>query len=292
MVLFLQQLVTGLSIGGIYALLAVGYALIFSIFDFTNWAFGSLMMVGAYGGFFAISAFHLPFWWGIVFALIVAAAVSLFVEVVAYRPLRHRGAPRLFLMVTAMGVDIFLTNLAVVLIGGSFRPFPGITKQGVVHVGAVNVGQLDLIAAIISLLALLALWYFIERTKPGLAIRAASYDTTTAGLMGINVSSVAFIVFGISGAISAVAGTFFGIKYAVWPYLGSISNKAFISSVIGGLGSLPGAVLGGIVLGVLETMVSGYISSTYRDLFAFSLLVLTLLFMPYGLMGKKVQEKI
>jgi branched-chain amino acid transport system permease protein len=283
---------TGLSIGGIYALLAVGYALIYSIFDFTNFAFGSLMMAGAYGGYYAIAAFHLPLAWGIVFALIIGALVSLSVETTAYRPLRRRGAPRLFLMITAMGVDLFLVNLATVLIGGNFRPFPGISPQATVHLGAVSIGQLDVFAGVFSLAALVALWFFIEKTKPGLAIRASAVDTSTAGLMGISVNQVSVTVFVISGIISAVAGVFFGIKYAVYPTLGGIATKAFISSVIGGLGSLPGAVLGGVVLGVLETMVSGYISSTYRDLFSFSLLVLTLLFLPNGLLGQSSQEKV
>lgn len=292
MALFLQQLVTGISIGGIYALLAVGYALIFSIFDFTNFAFGSLMMLGAYAGFYTITLLHLNVWWSVLFAVICVAVISVFVEMTSYRPLRQRGAPRLFLMITAMGVDLFLVNLVNVVVGGAFKPYPGIAKQAVVQIGFIHIGALDVLAAVFSGVALLALWYFIEKTKPGLAIRASAHDTTTAGLMGISVNRVAFIVFFISGAISAVAGVFFGIKYAVYPLLGSISNKAFISSVIGGLGSLPGAVVGGLVLGVLETMVSGYVSSVYRDLFSFSLLVLTLLFLPFGLMGKRVQDKL
>jgi branched-chain amino acid transport system permease protein len=289
---FLQQLVTGISIGGIYALLAVGYALIFSIFDFTNFAFGSLMMLGAYAGFFTITLLGLSVWWSVALAIICVALISVFVERIAYRPLRQRGAPRLFLMITAMGVDLFLVNLVTVVIGGAFRPYPGITRQAVVQLGFIRVGALDILAAVVSFVALAALWYFIDRTKSGLAIRASAYDTTTAGLMGISVNRVAFIVFFISGIISAIAGVFFGIKYAVYPMLGGISNKAFIASVIGGLGSLPGAVVGGLVLGVLETMVSGYISSVYRDLFSFSLLVLTLLFLPFGLMGKRVQDKL
>jgi branched-chain amino acid transport system permease protein len=158
-------------------------------------------------------------------------------------------------------------------------------------IGLINIGVFDILAAAFSFSFLLILWVFLEKTKKGIAVRAAAYDTTTAGLMGINVNTISLIVFSISGFASGIAGLFFGLKYAVYPTMGGIAIKAFISSVVGGLGSLPGAVLGGVVLGTLETMVSGYVSSTYRDLFSYSLLVIILFFMPNGLLGKNAKEK-
>ena len=289
---FIQQLITGFSIGGIYALLAVGYSLIYSIFNFTNFSFGAIMMASAFAGYFAISALGLPVAAGVVFAIVFGALASVFVEFTAYRPMRQKNASRLFLMISAMGINMFIINLALVLLGANLRAFPiGITTKSFT-IGSVSIGKVDVLALVISLVALGVLWFFLEKTKPGLAIRACSQDTSTAGLMGINVNKVSFMVFAISGATAAIAGIFFGIKYTVYPNLGDLATKAFIASVIGGLGSLPGAITGGVILGVLETMVAGYISSTYRDLFAFSFMVIMLLFLPNGLMGKHVQDKL
>lgn len=289
---FIQQLITGLSIGGIYALLAVGYSLIYSIFNFTNFSFGAIMMASAFAGYFAISAFGLPIVGGIIFAILFGALASVFVELTAYRPMRQKNASRLFLMISAMGINMFIINLALVLLGANLRDFPiGISSTSFM-IGEVAIGKIDVLALATSLIALCILWFFLEKTKPGVAIRACSQDTSTAGLMGINVNRVSFMIFAISGATAAIAGIFFGIKYTVYPNLGDLATKAFIASVIGGLGSLPGAITGGIILGILETMVAGYISSTYRDLFAFSFMVIMLLFLPNGLMGKSVQDKL
>ena len=153
-------------------------------------------------------------------------------------------------------------------------------------------GAIDLVALIVSLTALLILWGFLYKSRPGITVRASAIDMNTAGLMGINVNRVSLIVFVISGITAAIAGMFFGMKYTVYPAMGTISNKAFIASVIGGLGNLPGAVLGGFILGVLETLVSGYISATYRDFFSFLVMILVLMFMPNGLMGIGNQDKL
>ena len=245
----IQQLITGLSIGGIYALLAVGYSLIYSIFNFTNFSFGAIMMTSAFAGYFAISKLGFPPVGGVLFAL---------------------------------GINMFIINLTLVLLGANLREFPISIGQTAFLVGNISIGKIDIIALIVSLISLLVLWIFLEKTTAGIAIRACSQDSSTAGLM----------VFAISGVTAAVAGIFFGIKYTVYPNLGDLATKAFIASVIGGLGSLPGAITGGILLGVLETMVSGYISSTYRDLFAYGFMVVMLLFLPNGLMGKTSQDKL
>lgn len=291
MAVFLQQTVTGISIGCIYALLAVGYALVFSIFKFSNFAFGSSMMVAAYAGYYAIRS-GMGLWLGLAVAVLIGALSSVLIERLAYRPLRLKNSPKLFLMITAIGVNLLLVQTVVVFIGGEYRAFPAASRLGVIQLGSVNTSVNDLLAAGISAVALLALWLFLERTRLGRAVRACSYDMTTASLMGIPVDLVATMVFAISGIMAAISGIFFAQKYALSPSMGGISNKAFIASVLGGLGSLPGAVVGGVLLGFAETMISGFVSSLYRDLFSYSLLVLALVFFPYGLFGKEVKESL
>lgn len=291
MTFFLQQLVSGISIGAIYSLLAVGYALVYSVYNFTNWAFDAFMVTGAFAAFYGITLFFMPFAVAIVFSIVMTVGLALFVETTAYRPLRARQAPRLFMMISAMGASLAAVNLANILFGGAFRKFPDIAT-GAYRIAGVSVGKMDLFAAAFSCVVLSLLWWFLERTKLGLGVRASALDTVTAGIMGVNNNKIALIIFGISGVLSAVAGVFFGAKYAVFPYLGLVTIKAMIGSIIGGIGSLVGAVLGSLLLGILETMISSYVSSVYRDLISFSILVLVLLFFPIGLMGAKRVDKL
>ena len=291
--LFVQQLVTGLSIGGIYSLLAVGYALIYSIFKFTNFAFGAILMCSAYGAYFVVQTLKMTsLAAGLLAAVIVGVLVSLTTEFVAYRSLRRLKASRLFLMISAMGVNIFVQNLMTIMMSANLRNLNLKLPFNVIRYGKIRIGSLDIFSLVVSLIALGILWFFIEKTKHGIAIRASAHDTDTAGLMGINVNRISLIVFAISGLTAAISGTFMGMKYAVYPTLGAISNKAFISSVIGGLGSLPGAVLGGFILGVLETMISGYISSAFRDLFSFGIMIAVLVFLPNGILGSSAKDKL
>jgi len=291
MITFTQQMINGLSIGGIYSLLAVGYALIYSIFNFTNFAFGALMMMGAFVCLFAIVYLGMPLW--VAFLIVIAASMllSLFVEQIAYRPMRSRGTSRLFLMIAAMGVDIFIVNIMTVFMGGNIRMIKYNFPTTTITFGAFRVGYIDILAMITTVAIMCVLWFFLNRTLLGIAIRASAYDTTTAALMGINTNHISMLVFSISGFTAGIAGMFYGFKYAVYPAMGTIAIKAFIASVIGGLGSLPGAVVGGLLLGILETTVAGYISSIYRDLFSYSLLVVMLLFLPDGILGKSSKEK-
>lgn len=291
MTLFFQQVASGISIGAIYALLAVGYALVYSVYNFTNWAFDAFMVAGAFAAFYAVSLFMMPLWLAIIFSLIMTIALAVGVERGAYRLLRLRNAPRLFMMISAMGANITLIQIMNKAFGGAYRKFPGIT-MGTLNIGGVAIGQMDVLAACISFGVLAALWWFLMRTKAGLGIRASAIDTVTAGIMGINNDTVALTVFAITGVLSSTSGVFYGIKYAVSPALGSVTIKAMIASIIGGLGSLPGAVVGSLLLGVLETLISGYISSTYRDLFSFSILIIILIFFPNGLLGKRSQDKL
>ncbi len=288
----LQQLITAVSIGGLYALLAVGYALIYSVFDFTNFAFGAVMMVSAFSGYYATQA-GLSVIPATGVAVLAGMAVSVLTELLAYRPMRKRNTKRLYLMISAMGINIFITNLFLCLFGANMRNLESGLAAKTISLGKdITVGTIDLLALGTSVIALTALTFFLYKTRAGVTVRASAIDMSTAGLMGINVNRVSLIVFLISGFTAAITGMFFGMKYTVFPAMGSISNKAFIASVIGGLGSLPGAVLGGFILGILETVVTAYISATYRDLFSFLTMIVVLMFLPNGLMGKGDQDKL
>ena len=289
--LLLQQLVSGISIGAIYSLLAVGYALVYSVYNFTNWAFDGFMVFATFIGFTAITSMTLPLWLAVLISIGLTVALSVIVETTSYRPLRQRKAPRLFMMISAMGVNLAIVNTLNAVYGGLFRRFPFEDLEPI-FLGNLSIGRMDLIAMVISAAVLALLWWFLYKTKLGLGILASSVDILTASLMGINNNNVAITVFTITGVLSAVAGLFYGMKYAVYPTMGAVTIKAMIASIIGGLGSLPGAVIGSMILGVLETLVAGYISSTYRDMFSFAFLILMLLFLPNGIMGKSMDEKL
>ncbi len=291
MELFVQQLISGISIGAIYSLLAVGYALVYSVYNFTNWAFDAFMAFGAFMAFTAISSLFLPFWLAMIISVALTIILSVGVEKLAYSTLRRRKAPRLFMMISAMGVNLAIVNLINKAYGGTFRKFPFENFEPI-FVGGVSIGRMDLIAGLISFGVLALLWVFLYRTKWGLGIRASAIDILTASLMGINNDAVAVIIFTITGVLSSVAGVFYGMKYAVYPMMGIVTIKAMIASIVGGLGSLPAAIIGSMILGILETLVSGYISSSYRDLFSFLFLIVILLFFPNGLMGKSTEEKL
>jgi len=290
--MFLQTLVTGLSIGGIYALMAVGYSLVFSILNFSNFAHGTIIMLGAYVGYFIISNLKLGFTFSLVGAIIGAAILAVLNVKLAYTPLINRRASSLYLMITAMGVSIFLENMVYVTVGSHFYSFPEIFKQTSIKFFNSDISPLDLWALVFSFISIYGLHLFLTKTKLGTAIRAASYDMTIASLNGVNMSRLISVVFILAGSFAGLAGIFLGIKYMVYPTMGWITNKAYIAAVIGGLGSLPGAVIGGILLGVIETFVSVYISSTIRDVFSFSMVIIFLVFLPAGLMGRHLEEKV
>lgn len=290
--MFLQTLITGLSIGGVYALMAVGYSLVFSILNFSNFAHGTIIMLGAYIGYFAISSFNFGVAFSIVGAIVGAALLALINVKLAYNPLIQRRAPSLYLMITAMGVSIFLENMVYVTVGSHFYSFPEIFKQSSIKFFGSDISPLDLWALVFSMVSIYGLHLFLTKTKLGTAIRAASYDMTIASLNGVNMAHLIGIVFILAGSFAGLAGVFLGIKYMVYPTMGWITNKAYIGAVIGGLGSLPGAVIGGMLLGLIETFVSVYISSTIRDVFSFSLVIIFLVVLPAGLMGQHVEEKV
>ena len=291
--LFLQQLINGLAIGSVYALMTVGYSLIYSLMSFTNFAHGVVVTVCAYVGYFVLSFFITNIPVGIICALVSGLAVSVIIELSTYRPLLLRNAKRLYLCIAGLGLSIMAENLIIIFLSGRFKSYPAeVLTLGNITVGSATIGIIDLVILGVSVVALAGLEIYIRTSKDGLAIRGASFSLDNASIMGINTDGLMIKVFAIAGALAGVAGFFCGIKYTAYPKLGSsLTNKAFISAVLGGLGSLPGAIVGSFILGVLEVMVAGYVSSTLRDVFSFSLLVVILLVKPTGLMGKSSEDK-
>ena len=291
--MFLQTLVTGLSIGGIYALMAVGYSLVFSVLNFSNFAHGAVIMLGAYMGLGLVFKFHAGLGLVVAGSMMGAGLLAVANEKLAYSLLRHRKAPSLYLMISAMGCAVFLENLVYATIGSRFYAYPEFFSQQTLPLaGGATVSLLDLGAFVLSLVSIGGLHLFLTRTRTGVAIRAGVSDMTMCSLMGVNLDRLISVVFLLAGLFGGIAGVFLGIKYLVYPTMGWVTNKAYIAAVIGGLGSLPGALVGGLVLGVLETFVSTYVSSVMRDVFSFGLLIVLLVCLPNGLFGRDASEKV
>lgn len=288
---FIQQLVNGLSIGSVYALMAVGYSLVYSIMNFSNFAHGGVIMLGAYFGYYYLTSLKIPFLIAFPAAALTTCLLAVIIERGAYMPLRQRKAPFLYFIISAMGASIFLENIVLATIGPTFRQYPEIFSRSPIKLGSASIGRIDLVMFIVSAVCLALLVYFIDHTKIGKAIQATSYNIKASALMGINTDHVIIVVFALGGFFAGIAGVLFGMKYTVYPQIGIITNKSFIAAVFGGLGSLPGAVIGSILLGIIETLTSGYLSSQYRDLIAFALLITVLIIKPSGLMGKITEDK-
>ena len=292
MSIFIQQFINGLSIGSIYALMAVGYSLVYSILNFSNFAHGGVIMLGAYFGLYAVTLVAgMPFLGALVIAALLAGLVGVVLEKIDYLPLRKRNAPALYFIISAMGASIFLENLVIVTIGPTFRTYPQMSSTEPFTIGSITISRIDVLKFAIAAISLALLVFIIEKTKVGLAIRACSYNTRASNLMGVNVNRIIFVIFLLGGILAGIAGMLFGMRYTVYPQIGVITNKSFIAAVFGGLGSLPGAVVGSLLLGLIETFGAGYIPSTYRDLIAFTLLIIILVIKPSGLMGKVTEDK-
>jgi branched-chain amino acid transport system permease protein len=286
-----QQIVNGISVGSIYALMATGYALIYSLLGFSNWAHGDIAMVGAYIGFFSIATMHLPWWASLILALLGAGLLSLLSERFAYRRIRQNNSPTMFLMIAAMGLSVALQNFVLVTVGSKFKTYPQILAVKAIQLGDTYIGLIDLISLCITIVVIGFLFYLIEKTKFGLAVKSAATNMQVASLLGINVDKYISLVFLLAGALAGLSGVFLGMKYTVYPQLGNFALKAFIASVFGGLGSVPGAIVGALFIGLMEVFVAGYISSGLRDFFTFALLIGVLVIRPTGLFGKDIQDK-
>ena len=291
--MIIQQVINGLSLGSVYALIAVGYSLVYSILLFSNFAHGGFLVIGGYICYFALRGAGMGIWAASFAALVGAGISAVIVERLAYKPIRERTPITLYMLIASMGMSIVIENIFVVTVGGRFRALPPvIPTQPVNFFGLATTSAFDLLSLVTAVVFLVGLQLFLSKTKWGLAIRAASYNLRTAGLMGVNVNRLISIVFFVAGLLAGVGGIFLSVRYTLYPQLGMITTKAFVAAVIGGLGSLPGAVVGSLILGLAEMLTAGFISSQFRDLVVFGLLIITLIVRPTGLFGKSVGEKV
>jgi len=290
---FSQQLINGLSLGAIYALIALGYTMVYGIILLINFAHGDIMMVGAFVGFYSITLLGSNIVAAMIFAMIACAILGVVIEKIAYRPLRN--STRIAALITAIGMSLFLEYATIFLLGPQQKVFPqsAFPLQQYEIMGLLITNK-DIFIIVSAVVLMIILQFIIKQTKTGKAMRAVSVDREAAVLMGISVDKTISITFAIGSALAAAAGVMIGVYYnTVNPLMGIIPGlKAFVAAVLGGIGLIPGAMVGGFVLGILETFVSGYGSSLYRDAVAFGVLILILLIKPTGLLGKNTGEKV
>lgn len=289
---FCQQLINGISLGSIYALIALGYTMIYGIIKLINFAHGDIYMIGAYFGFFATTQLGVGFIPAIIFAMAGAAVVGIIIERIAYRPMRN--APRIAILITAIGVSFLLEYGMILFVSPQPRTFPAVFTPTVYHMGPLVANSQQLVILISAIILMVTLSYIVNSTKAGKAMRAVSFDADAARLMGINIDKVISMTFALGSALAAAGGVLVGVYYnSIDPLMGMMPGlKAFVAAVLGGIGIIPGAMMGGIILGVVEAMVSGFLSSTFRDAAAFGILILILLYKPAGLLGKNIREKV
>lgn len=288
----IQQLINGIHVGSIYALIALGYTMVYGIVKLINFAHGDIMMVGAFVAFISVAALQLPFWAVILTAMAVCALAGVLIERIAYKPLRN--VPRISALITAIGVSLALENGFLLIFKPDPKPFPKMFHSALLNMGGVQINTITIITVVLSILLMSILEIFIKHTKTGKAMRAVSEDTGAAQLMGINVNTTISITFAIGSALGAVGGVLYSIAYPqIEPYMGIMPGlKAFVAAVLGGIGIIPGAMLGGFIMGVSESFTKSYISTQWSDAVVFGILILVLLVKPSGILGKNVREKV
>lgn len=295
---FIQQLINGLSLGSIYALIALGYTMVYGILKFINFAHGEIFMLGAFCGLYTARALgvespDIPM--AIVILIITmaaTAAIGVIIEKLAYKPLRKSS--KLTVLITAIGVSLFLQYLGQLIFGAAPQSFPTIIENVSFDISGATIGSNQIVVIISTVLMMLALRFIVMNTKMGIAIRAVSNNLTAASLMGININNVISFTFIIGSSLAGAAGILYAINYpSIDPLMGLLPGlKAFIAAVLGGIGNFPGAAVGGVIIGLVETFTVGYLSPTYRDAIAFAILIIILLVKPTGLFGKKDIEKV
>ena len=286
---FLSYLIGGLGLGSVYAIIALGYSMVYGIAKMLNFAHGDVIMVGAFVAYFALSSFGLPTIVALILSVVACTVLGIVVEKLAYKPLR--GASSLSVLITAIGVSYFLQNAAMLMWGTDTKIFPTIL-EGTLTIGELSIPYLTLLTILSCIVIMVVLTMFINKTKTGRAMRACSEDKGAASLMGINVNQIISITFAIGSGLAAIAAVLLCATYpSVYPTLGSMPGiKAFTAAVLGGIGSIPGAFLGGLLLGVIENL--AYISTQLSDAIVFMVLIVILLIKPTGLLGKKVNVKV
>ena len=288
----IQTLISGLSLGSIYALIALGYTMVYGIAKMLNFAHGDIIMVGAYAVITAVFTMGLPPFIAILISIALCALLGIVIEFLAYRPLRQ--AQPLAVLITAIGVSYLLQNLALLIYGSEQKAFPTIVALPTVHIGGVYIDGITLATLVVTAVIMVALSLFINKTRMGKAMRAVSEDKEAAERMGISVNRTITVTFAIGSALAGVAAIFYGAAYTyIRPTTGAMPGiKAFTAAVFGGIGSIPGAMLGGILLGVIEQLSKTYISTLWADAIVFGVLVVVLVVKPTGLLGKKISEKV
>lgn len=288
-----QQLVNGITLGVTYALIALGYTMVYGIIQLVNFAHGEVYMIGAFTGLVMVSVYHVNFFLAILAAVAVCVPLAVFmIERLAYRPLRH--STRLAPLISAIGVSIFLQTLVTLIMGPNPKAFPQVIEDQVHAFGPVQFSTVQIIILVVAVVLMLLLHLMVKYTRMGKAMRATSEDYEVASLMGIDVNRIISLTFGVGAALAAACGVLVGMYFnSVHPLMGvSVGLKSFCAAVLGGIGSIPGAMLGGLFLGVAEVMGVAVGLGTYRDAIAFGLLILVLLVKPTGLFGKPIQRKV
>ena len=294
MVSFLRFLINGISLGSVYAIIALGYTMVYGIAKMLNFAHGDVIMVGAYISFCAISYLNLPPLIAVILAMLVCTALGVVIEGLAYKPLRQ--APKLAVLITAIGVSYFLQNAALLIWSSNPKVFPSIFGSSAIQLfgGELSITSDTIVTVFANIVIMIALTVFTNRTKMGKAMRACSEDKGAAQLMGINVNRTISLTFAIGSALAGIAGVLLCSTYhTLMPTSGSMPGiKAFTAAVFGGIGSIPGAMIGGLLLGIIEILGKAYISTELGDALVFGVLIIVLLFKPAGLLGKPVNEKV
>ncbi|EFR43433.1 branched-chain amino acid ABC transporter permease [Streptococcus pseudoporcinus] len=288
----LQQLVNGLILGSVYALLALGYTMVYGIIKLINFAHGDLFMMGAFIGYYLINVFHLNLFVALLLTMVFTACLGMLIEFLAYRPLRH--STRIAALITAIGVSFLLEYGMVYLVGAEARAFPQALKTVKYSLGPVSISNVQMIILLVSILLMIGLQFVVKQTKMGKAMRAVSVDSDAAQLMGINVNSTISFTFALGSALAGAAGVLIGLYYnSINPLMGMTPGiKAFVAAVLGGIGIIPGAALGGFMIGLIETISVSIGFSSYRDAMVYAVLIQILLIRPAGLLGKNVKEKV
>lgn len=288
----MQQLINGLSLGSIYALLALGYTMIYGIVKIIHFAHGDVYMLGAFFGYYTINVWHFNFIMALFGSMIFCALVGMLIEFVAYRPLRHSS--RIAVLITAIGVSYFLENGMSVLFSGDTRDFPQVIKQVNYEWFGIRVTNVQLLIFATTIILMIVLQLIVKKTKMGRAMRAAAADPVAAELMGININGTISFVFAIGSAMAGAAGVLIGLYYnSIEPTMGLTPGiKAFVAAVVGGVGSIPGAAVGAVIIGCLESMMQAIGFSAFKDAAVYVVLIIVLLFLPAGLFGNKQPEKV
>ena len=292
MTVFFSQLINGLSLGSIYALIALGYSMVYGIILLLNFAHGDVIMVGAYMSWFVMNQLGLGPVTAVCATILTCTLLGVVIEKIAYTPLRN--APRISLLITAIGVSFFLEYTAELILGSGAKVIPAYYESKTFMLGKVPLGITSVITLLVTVLSMLGLTFLVQKTKLGKAMRAVSEDMDAARLMGINVNSTISLTFAIGSALAAIAGVLLCSSYtSLMPTTGSMPGiKAFTAAVFGGIGSIPGAFLGGLLLGIIESLAKAYISTQLANSIVFAVLIVTLLVRPAGLLGKYVPEKV